>query len=389
VIRVLFVNGGILGLASFHSFLREYLPQQSAIEGRHIVLTEDLSLFDRAVRRALCQRVWIDGAFGIRNLDLARFRHELHAGLLARRRIAAAGPEPFDVIHFHRQATAYASLGLMRRIPSVVSMDCTQECVEQDAASAIERASYGPNVRFDGAVFRRATAIISTSRWAAQSLRRMYPDCATPVHVMANPVLLSHFDRAWIEARQARARAGAKPRFLFVGGDFPRKGGADLLDAWQAGRLHERAELELVTNWAVPAALPPGVTVTRNIAPHSPAWRACWAAADAFVMPTRNEAFGLVYQEAAAAGLPAIGTRHNAVPEIVLDGETGLLVPPGDPAALQAALGALAGSAELRHRLGARGREIIERVADPATCLGGLTAILTDAAAGRPDSRYP
>ena len=46
-------------------------------------------------------------------------------------------------------------------------------------------------------------------------------------------------------------------------------------------------------------------------------------------MPTRNEAFGLVFQEAAAAGLPAIGTRLNAIPEIVADGETGILVHPG------------------------------------------------------------
>ena len=50
------------------------------------------------------------------------------------------------------------------------------------------------------------------------------------------------------------------------------------------------------------------------------------AGADIFVMPTRNEAFGLVFQEAAAAGVPAIGTRQNAVPEIIVDGETGLLV---------------------------------------------------------------
>jgi alpha-maltose-1-phosphate synthase len=380
--RVLFVNGGILGLASFHHFLREWLPRQSAFEGEHIVLTEDLTLVDRAVRRVLCQRVWIDGAFGIRNLDFARFRHELHAGLLARRRIAAAGPQRFDAIHFHRQATAYASLELMRRIPSIVSMDCTQECVLQGAASPVERATYRPNVRTDGRVFRRAAAVVSTSRWAADSLRSLHPDCRTPVHVMPNPVVLDHFDRGWIDARRARARAGAKPRFLFVGGDFPRKGGFDLLAAWQAGRFHERAELELVTDWAVPAP-PPGVTVSRNIGPYSAAWRACWAAADAFVMPTRNEAFGLVYQEAAAAGLPAIGTRHNAVPEIVLDGETGLLVPIGDQGALGAALAVLAGSAELRHRLGTRGREIIETVGSPGRYLDRLTTIITDAAGSR------
>lgn len=382
--RVLFVNGGILGLASFHHFLREFLPGQSAIEGRHIVLTEELTPFDRIVRRALCQRLWIDGAFGLRNLDLARFRHELHAGLLARRRIAAAGPHRFDVIHFHRQATAYGSLDLMRRIPAVVSMDCTQECVLQDATSAMERASYRPNVRIDGTVFRRAVAVIATSRWAARSLRFMYPDCVTPVHVMPNPVLLAHFDRGWIEARRARAQGGPLPRLLFVGGDFPRKGGYDLLAAWQQGRFHERAELEIVTNWALPMPRPHGVMVTRNIEPHSPEWRACWAAADAFVMPTRNEAFGLVYQEAAAAGLPAIGTRGNAVPEIILEGETGLLVPAGDPEALASAMAGLIESAELRHRLGTRAREIIEKVACPETYLDRLTTIITDAAASRP-----
>ena len=100
-------------------------------------------------------------------------------------------------------------------------------------------------------------------------------------------------------------------------------------------------------------------------------------------MPTRNEAFGLVYQEAAAAGIPAIGTRQNAVPEIVLDGETGVLVPVGDRHALGSALAALAGSAELRHRLGTRAREIIEDAACPAAYLDRLTTILTEAAATR------
>ncbi|MEO8078858.1 MAG: glycosyltransferase family 4 protein [Acidobacteriota bacterium] len=382
-IRTLFVNGGILGLASFHQFLQEFLPRQTAIDGTHIVLTEELTLFDRAIRRAICQRVWVDGVLGLRNLDLARLRHEMHAGLLARRRIQAAGPERFDVIHFHRQAAAYGSLDLMRRVPSVVSMDCTQECIIDGATSAVERASYAPNVRIDGATFRRAAAVIATSSWAADSLHRYYPDCATPVHVMPNPVLLPHFDRGWIEQRRIRAQSGRLPRLLFIGGDFPRKGGADLLAAWQAGGFHGRAELEIVTNWDLPGPLPAGVTQTRNITAHSPQWRALWAAADAFVMPTINEAFGLVYQEAAAAGIPAIGTNHNAVPEIILDGETGLLVPVGDRQGLAEAMHALVDSPELRARLGSQGRDRIEIVASPETYMERLTAILTDAAQSR------
>ena len=55
-------------------------------------------------------------------------------------------------------------------------------------------------------------------------------------------------------------------------------------------------------------------------------------------MPSRHEAFGMVYQEAAARGLPVVATRINAIPEIVDDGATGFLVPPGDRAGLARAL---------------------------------------------------
>ena len=380
--RVLFVNGGILGLSSFNRFLVEYLPRQSEIDGRHIVLTDDLTLMERVIRRLLCQRFWVDGLFGLRNVDFARFRHELHAGVLARRRIAAAGGI-HDVLHFHRQATAYGSLDLMRRVPSIVSIDCTQECVLQTATSAAERRSYAWNMKLDGAVFRHAAAIVATSEWAAASVRRRYPDCTTPMHVMPIPVLLSHFDRAWIDERRARSSLEQRPRVLFVGGDFPRKGGFDLLNAWRAGDFASRADLELVTTWTLPAELPPGVTVSRNVRPHSAEWRARWRAADVFVMPTRNEAFGLVYQEAAAAGVPAIGTRLNAIPEIVADGETGLLVEPGDTAGLANAMHALIASAELRDRLGTHARDTIERAASPERYMDRLTGIIKEAARSR------
>jgi glycosyltransferase involved in cell wall biosynthesis len=82
-------------------------------------------------------------------------------------------------------------------------------------------------------------------------------------------------------------------------------------------------------------------------------------------MPTRNEAFGLVFQEAGAAGLPAIGTRLNAVPEIIAHGETGLLVEPGDVDGLRSALEQLMASAELRARMGRAARRKIEGNADP------------------------
>jgi glycosyltransferase involved in cell wall biosynthesis len=253
----------------------------------------------------------------------------------------------------------------MRRVPSIVTMDCTQELVMDTAASRLERATYRPNFTRDGRVFAAAAAIVAISQWAAERLHAAYPDLETPVIVLPNPVMLEHFDPGWPDLRRRRANTGAPPRFLFVGGDFPRKGGSVLLEAWQAGGFAARATLDLVTDWPIATPLPEGVRQVRGIRPHSSEWAECWARADAFVMPTENEAFGLVYQEAAAAGLPAIGTRHNAVPEIIEDEVTGLLVPVADRQALARAIERILASAGMREAMGRRARQRIEAVADP------------------------
>jgi glycosyltransferase involved in cell wall biosynthesis len=375
--RVAFVNGGILGLTSYASWVQRTFADSLELHAEHFVLSENLSVSERIVRRILCQGLWPD-LRGSRNLDLARFRREMNAGLQARHRLRARGVGHFDVLHFHRQATAYASLDFMERVPSIVSIDCTQTCVLQDATTALERWSLGFNVRRDGEILRRAKAIVSTSRWTAKDVERMYPDCRTPIHVMPNPVRLDLFDRAWIDERQARG--GARPQCLFIGGDFPRKGGPDLLDAWVRGGFSRRADLILVTGWPLPSPLPEGVRVLTGIRANTPEWTAAWHDADLFVMPTRNEAFGLVYQEAAAAGLPAIGTRLNAVPEIIEDGGTGLLVTPGNVLELTAALERLIASAELRERLGRAARAKIEIEADPEIHHARLVALITQVA---------
>jgi glycosyltransferase involved in cell wall biosynthesis len=377
--RVAFVNGGILGLLSYSAWLRRTFVDNREIHAEHFVLTENLSLRERIVRRALCARLWPD-RFGARNLDVARYRQELSSGLQARHRVLARGLDHFDVLHFHRQASAYASLDLMARVPSIVSIDCTQTCVLQDATSALERWSLRFNLRRDGEILRRAAAIVSTSHWTGRDVRRLYPDCRTPIHVLPNPVALDLFDAAWPDER--RARTGSRPQCLFVGGDFPRKGGYDLLAAWDAGGFGGRADLTLVTDWAL-GPLPPGVRQQRGVRPQSPEWVAAWRAADLFAMPTRNEAFGLVYQEAAAAGLPAIGSRLNAIPEIIADGETGILVRPGDTSGLALALESLIASAERRERLGRNARLKIERDGNSENHRHALVALITQLASIR------
>jgi glycosyltransferase involved in cell wall biosynthesis len=92
------------------------------------------------------------------------------------------------------------------------------------------------------------------------------------------------------------------------------------------------------------------------------------AGLDVLVQPSRADNLPLSVLEAMAAALPVIGTRVGGIPELVADGETGILVDPERPVALAEALDALAESPERRRELGAKGRErAIEQFSPEAT----------------------
>jgi glycosyltransferase involved in cell wall biosynthesis len=80
------------------------------------------------------------------------------------------------------------------------------------------------------------------------------------------------------------------------------------------------------------------------------------AAADVLAAPSRNEGMGRVLVEAMALGLPVVGTRVGGIPDVIVDGECGVLVPPEDPAALAAALVELGLDPARRAKLGAGAR---------------------------------
>ena len=79
-----------------------------------------------------------------------------------------------------------------------------------------------------------------------------------------------------------------------------------------------------------------------------------------FLAPSLWEGFGLVFLEAMAHGLPVISTTVSAIPETVVDGETGWLVPPRDAEAIARALCAALTDPQVRRARGANGRARLE-----------------------------
>jgi len=342
-----FLNSGLLGHHSVAEIFQEVTAHLPALDAHHVNLSQSLTTRDRVIRKLLTLR------FPLRpgsNADFARFRTEFNLGLIAARHIREfEWNHKLALLHFHTQPAAYASIGRMKRTPSIVSIDATQELMSLEAPAGFQRSTYWPNIARDRKIYRAARAIVATSHWAARDLARNYAESADKVTVIPYPVRFQWFP-------QPQPRAEGKVVFLFMGGDFPRKGGPQLLDVWRDLKLND-AVLRIATgSHTVLPKVPPGVEVVMSTKPHTPEWQRLWREADVFVMPTRAEAFGMVYQEAAAAGVPAIGTRLNAIPEIIIDGETGMLVTVDDSRELARAIETLAHSRELRLAMGAKAR---------------------------------
>lgn len=219
---------------------------------------------------------------------------------------------------------------------------------------------------------RRADAIVPFSTWAADLLVRdsgVDPDRVTVVPM--------GMDRALWPMEPMPARADDEPaRLLFVGGAFYRKGGDILVDV--ARRLQPRVTIDFVTREA-PADLPSFCTVHDDISSNDPRLQPLYRDCDIFVLPTRADMSSNVAMEAMSTGRPVIATRTGGVPDIVVDGVTGRLIPVADDDALETAINELLGDADLRARFGQAGRARVEEVFDIDVCLDQLLAAVTEA----------
>jgi glycosyltransferase involved in cell wall biosynthesis len=326
--RFAFIVEHTVGHVTFERLLREAVARDGEIEAGWFAL-------GFPPRGALERCPPLSGNWTVRSSVRAR-------ALLARH------PGPWDALLFHTQTPSQLSVGLMRRTPTVLSIDATPRNIDTVATGyrhAVGSARVeAAKARVVGRAFRAAATLVAWSDWVRRSLVSDYGVAAERIRVIPSGTTIP---------RRAPVREQDRLRLLFVGGDFARKGGDDLLAA--LARLDPAPELHVVTKSAVPPRA--GVTVHRDVEPGSVELEALYAGCNAFVLPTAADASPHVVLEAMASGLPVVSTPIGAIPEMVRDGETGLLVAPGAPEALARALATLR-DAELRTRLGASARAL-------------------------------
>ena len=264
----------------------------------------------------------------------------LVASLALATRRAARGA---DLVHAHWLPSGVAALTAGR--PFVVQLWGT----DVELARRVPPAAR--------AVLRRARLVICASEALAAGARELG---ASEVRVVPVPV----------EVPSAVPEPEEPPHVLYAGRLSEEKGVLELVDAARDlplvvvgdGPLRDR----------VPGAL--GFVPPSELG-------AYLARASVVVCPSRREGYGVVARQALAHGRPVVATDVGGLPEVVVDGETGLLVPPRDPAGLREALERLLADSALRRRLGGGARSLAEERFRPEAAGEALLRAYRDALA--------
>ena len=285
----------------------------------------------------------------------------LSVGLAMARDAVAA-----DVVHTH---TWYVGFGGMlvqaiHDLPLVVTLHSLEPLRPWKADQL--GTGYAVSTWAERLAVERAERVIAVSAQMRADILAHFDVAPERVVVIHNGVDAEAFRRT--EAREALARHRVRePYVLFVGRISEQKGIFQLLEA--ARSLPDEVTLvlcasspdtpELAARLEAAVAGRPHVQWINAMLP-VPEVAQLYSHAAVFACPSVYEPFGLINLEAMACGTPVVASRVGGIPEVVVDGETGWLVPPGDAAALSGALrGALADPARAR-RMGEAGRRRVE-----------------------------
>jgi glycosyltransferase involved in cell wall biosynthesis len=325
-----------LGHRTYYESLRKYLSHNSLMAASWVPVTYSVPEF-----------FWANW-----KIIPGRIRGPLQGFLEIRRGLKNY---PADILFFNTQAPAALAYRMLRNKKYALSTDITPVQYDDmadeynhtaDGDSFIARLKHEINVK----LMQNAALHFPWSSWNRVSLINDYQVPEEKIFVVPPGVDLD----IW---KPVTKKKTSPMRIIFVGGDFHRKGGPFLLEAFHNLPLTS-AELHLVTRTKIEATQ--HINVYNYMQPNSPDLIQLVQSCDLFVLPTKAEAFGIAAVEASAAGLPIIVTAKGGITEIVAHEENGFIVESGNVEELTKYLTLFANQPELRAAMGAASRQRAE-----------------------------
>lgn len=309
--RVLCVSTALLGNAVMTENIVRAINRVPGIEATFVILSvEDFSRYPAP---------W-----------WARLTDPWHAQFIVRSKTAPERKQPFDILFVNGWESVIALRDLAHRMPAAAMMDVVPATIDRQLR---QRGRDGWKRRLAHSVHHRAF------RSAAADFNRFLPygsDCAASLiedyGVAPNRCSVTLPPKDLAEWTPAPKDFIAPWRLLFVGNDFERKGGLFLLELYSQ-YLAQSCQLTIVSNDSQLASiqLPSGVHWVRGATREQ--LRDLYRSSHLFLFPTRQDFAPQVLVEAAASGLPAIGTRLGGIPDLIQDGQTGFVMPRDSSAA--------------------------------------------------------
>lgn len=290
----------------------------------------------------------------------SRWRERYHSSVGRFRRLThAAGTQ----IAHHPSAEGILQIGAWFCAPAVTALPCFSY---HDGNAALWYRFYGRGLLSESRVqhhldwerqnYARMRGIFVMSRWLKDSFVRDFGVPEHRVHVVGAGINFEQLPKL-------SERDFSIPRFLLIGRDFARKGGKYLLEAFRIVR-RDVPSAELTIVGPQPGAAEPGVHYAGFLRKSDPAdLRALtdlFRSSTVMVLPSIYEPFGISLLEGMANSMPCIAVDRCALPEIVANGETGLVAKPEDSESLAKAMIDLARHPDTAKRMGEMGRRRVE-----------------------------
>ncbi len=273
-----------------------------------------------------------------------------------------ADPIDADIVHTHTWYTNFAGALAKRTyggklVATVHSLEPLRPWKRE-----VLGAGYALSAWMEREGLAACDAIVAVSQEMRRDLLRVYDVPRDRVAVIPNGVDAETYRPR--DGSRGLARFGIRPPYvLFVGRLTRQKGVFDLVDAMD--HVPEGTGLVLVTGRAdTPeieeelrrvVAKAPGVVWIRHMV-EDPDLADLYNEAAVFACPSIYEPFGITNLEAMACETPVVASRVGGIKEVVEDGKTGLLVPPGDPVRLGRAVAKILEDPKLAARMGRAGR---------------------------------